>query len=97
VDETLESLFWDSDFKKIDYRKNTSFVIERVLERGDIEHVKIMFKHYTQEEIKRVLRTSRRLSPKSANFWADYFGLQKKDILCLSRQSNQALKSSWPY
>ena len=97
MDKALKDLFWDTDFNNIDSQKNASTIIERVLDLGDFEQLKVMFRHYNKDEVKQVLRTSRRLTPKSANFWADYFNLQKKDVLCLSKQLSQTPKTSWPY
>lgn len=97
MEKVLKNLFWDSNFEKIDYQKNASTVIERILDLGDIEQIKVMLKHYDTEKIKQVLRTSRRLTPKSANFWADYFKVRKEDVLCLSNQSSRAQENNWPY
>ena len=97
MDKALKDLFWDIDYNKIDSNKNASTVIERVLDLGDIGQIKAMFRYYNQDKIRQVLRTSKRLTPKSANFWVDYFDLQKKDVLCLSKQLKQMPKNSWPY
>ena len=97
MNKVLKDLFWDTDFNKIDSKKNASTVIERVLDFGDIGQIKVMFRYYNQEKVEQVLKTSKRLTAKSANFWADYFELQKKDVPCLSKQSKQIPKNSWPY
>lgn len=97
MNKMLKNLFWDSDLKKIDAEKNATVIIERVLELGNPEQIKYLFKNYEPLRIQKVLKESRRLSLKSANFWADYFSLSKKDVLCLRKLLPQTPKNSWPY
>ena len=95
MDQIVKDLFWDSN--SVDYEKNSATIIERALEFGNPEQIRAVFKHYHRAQVEEVLQKSRRLTPKSANFWADYFDLPKKYILCLKEQSKKTQKSSWPY
>lgn len=97
MNKLLKNLFWDSGLENLDYEKNAPTIIERALELGNPQQLKVIFQHYDREKVVNILRTSRRFTPKTANFWADYFVLPKKDITCLNKQSNQTLKNSWPY
>ncbi|MFA6273328.1 MAG: hypothetical protein WC673_02470 [Candidatus Paceibacterota bacterium] len=68
--EFRQSLFWDTDPKKIDPHKNARYIIERVLELGRPEEVGWVFKHYPKSEIKKVINLPRaQISPKSKNLW----------------------------
>lgn len=93
----LKSIFWETDFKKIDLDKNSDQVIEKILELGDIEQVKWLQEKYSQKEIKNVLVNSRNLSRRTANFWADYFKIPKNKIKCLIRELQKTQKVLWPY
>jgi hypothetical protein len=66
----LRSLFWDADWSKVDPEKHKKFIIERVLELGDQNAVDWLFSTYSKAEIGRVLKTSRNISVKSANYWS---------------------------
>ncbi|MBM3284468.1 MAG: hypothetical protein FJY81_01185 [Candidatus Aminicenantes bacterium] len=66
----LRSLFWDADWTAIDPKKHKKYIIERVLELGDQNAVKWLFSTYSNAEIERVLKTSRNISVKSANYWS---------------------------
>ena len=93
----LKPIFWDLDVEKLDIKKNSRQIIERILEYGDSAQVNWMFKHYKKEEIKEVLKNSRQLSRKSANFWAFYFNIPKNEVRCLTRSFLAIRKSIWPY
>ncbi len=81
----LEQYFWDVDFKKLTFQKSKTFILKRVLDRGDDKAVKWLLKHYSKEDITQLLLTSRDLSPKTANFWADLLSLDKRKVVCLQK------------
>ena len=41
-----QSLFWDTDPKKIDKEKNARYIIERILDLGNDKEVKWMWDYY---------------------------------------------------
>lgn len=91
----LKKYFWDVNFSKLDKDKYPYFVIERILEYGDKRALKWMRKNFEQVQIKNVLRTSRNLFLKSANFWQLIFGLDKDEILCLKESSQRKQDPIW--
>jgi hypothetical protein len=70
VPSHLHTLFWDVDVSAFDPFKFPDYTILRVLELGDEEAVRWLRATFSEEQILKVLRTERRLSRKSANFWA---------------------------
>jgi hypothetical protein len=70
VPAALTSLFWDVDTSTFDPTAYPQYTIERVLELGDEIAVTWLRALFDAEMIRDVLRRSRRLSPRSANFWA---------------------------
>ncbi len=69
IPEFLSQYFWDVEVKVLDSERQSVFIIERILEKGDDRAVKWLKTSYTSEEIKSVAMKSRRLSPKSQNYW----------------------------
>ncbi len=67
-------LFWDTDLKNIHIRKNSRYIIERVLELGSLDAVNWLQRVYTVQRILDVLNTGRGVSDKSRNFWMLWFG-----------------------
>jgi len=83
VPQHLRSLFWDTNLEEFDPSAYPVYTIERVLEHGNEEAVTWLRRTFTEEQILEVLRTDRRLSPRSANFWALLFGLPPEEVAAL--------------
>lgn len=81
----LKQYFWDVDFEKIDPEKSKMFILKRCLDRGSDKAIKWLLQHYTKDDIRHLLLTSRDLSAKTANFWADLLGLDKRKVVCLQK------------
>ena len=66
-----QSLFWDTNPKKIDKKKNARYIIERILEFGDLNEAKWLFKKYSKNKIKKVVDLPRaQISKKSKSLWS---------------------------
>ena len=66
-----QELFWDTDPKTIDIKKNARYVIERILELGEPDEIRWLFHMYSKEEIKRVMSLPRvQISQKSKSLWS---------------------------
>jgi len=50
---------------------------------GDEAAVKWLRQTFAESEIRRVLRTERRLTSKSANFWALVYGIPSREVAAL--------------
>jgi len=93
----LKKYFWDVDFLKLRKDKDSHFIIERILELGDIKSIQWMRKNFSKKEIKRIVMSSRRLSPRSANYWALVFKLNRDKILCLNKSFQKKQKIAWKH
>ena len=78
-------MLWDVDLSSIDLKRHEKFVIERVLEFGDDKSITWLRKKFQTTSIADVVRSSRRISPNTANLWALVLGIPKKNIECLKR------------
>ena len=79
----LHSLFWDVNLESFNASAFSEYTIARVLEYGDDKAVAWMKSTFREPEIKRVVSTERRLSRKSANFWALVYGIAPQDVAAL--------------
>jgi len=75
VPEHARPLFWDVDLSTFDPRAFPRYTIERVLEHGGEDDVAWLLTLFSKDDVRDVLRTDRRLSARSANFWALAFGV----------------------
>ena len=79
--------FWDVNPFALDVQQHKAFIIERLLEYGDIDSLTWINKIYTKEDIQDVVMRSRRITPKTGNFFSLYFGIPKENILCMTPRS----------
>lgn len=96
VPEFLVPLFWDVD-KGIDTDEYWFFVIERVLEYGNMQSLNWLFASYTKEQIKQVVSESSGLSQKTASCWRNYFELREEEVSCLRKSSDKETTNTWSY
>ncbi|MGE3579083.1 MAG: hypothetical protein AB7I25_11555 [Vicinamibacterales bacterium] len=82
--ESPRLLFWDLDTRDFDPRAYPQYVIERVLEFGDRQAVTWMKDLFADSQVVQVLRSSRRLSRRSANYWALVYGVPRIDVRALA-------------
>ena len=79
----LQPLFWDTNSETFDAAAYPVYAIERVLEHGNDEAVAWLRRTFTADQIRDVLCTDRRLTPRSATFWALIFGVPAQDVAAL--------------
>jgi hypothetical protein len=65
-------LFWDVSLQKIDPCKHKNYILERILNFGDVEDFAWALSFYGKEEVKKAA-SLKSLNKKSANFWSLYF------------------------
>lgn len=64
-----QSLFWDTDPKKLDRNKNARYIIERIMDFGNDDEVRWMRKNYTKSLLATVSKTSKSLHNSSKTLW----------------------------
>jgi hypothetical protein len=66
-------LFWDVNPKNIDPKKHAQYIIERVLDFGDLDEMRWLAGYYPKKFIKDTMRDSRVVGDKSKNLWSLVF------------------------
>jgi len=90
-----KQLFWDVDFKNLDYDKRKVFVIGRVLNYGMWEDIREVFERYGEKEVKKCIVKETDLTERSQNFWSKILNIPKENFRCyIRRQSNPV---QWNY
>ena len=70
IPQTFQGYFWDTNLAKIDPKKHRTYLIERLLEYGDEKAYRWLNKNFSKATIRKVVAESRRISPKTRNFWS---------------------------
>lgn len=82
-------IFWDVDADKMDVNTKSSFIIERVFERGDVEDIRYCRRFYGDELLKNALVKAKWLSLSSIYLAVALFGNNLTDYKCYTQiQSN---------
>lgn len=87
--------FWDVDVKNISRRP--FFVIQRLLDKGDLKSASWVLENFDRKTIKKALMTLRDFSPKIANFWKLFLKIPEDKMVCLQKPYQKMRKSHWPY
>ena len=87
VPKDLHPFFWDISVDNFNPSSYPAYTIARLLEYGDQKAIAWLREEFSELQIKEVIRTDRRLSRKSANFWALVYRIPPDDVAALSQQS----------
>jgi hypothetical protein len=76
-------LFWDTNLDNFNPASYPAYTIARVLEYGDEKAIAWLRSTFTEAQIVETLRAERRLTRKSANFWALIYRIPSEEIAAL--------------
>ena len=83
IPQYLRTLFWDINLDDFDPVAFPAYTIGRVLEYGDQDAVGWLKDTFSESQIVDVIRTERRLSRRSANFWAIVYRVSSDQVPAL--------------
>lgn len=89
IPENIRSFFWDIDVESFEPKLYPDYTIGRVLEYGNREALSWLRSQFSEHQIKKVIRTERRLTRKSATFWALVYHLPSEQIMALKMRATR--------
>jgi len=81
--QKLQKVLWSYDVRDLDLKKDKKYIITQVLNYGTWEDIKLLYKLYSEKDIKEVVKNPRRgvWFEKVLNFWTLMFNVRlKKDV-----------------
>lgn len=93
--QELYRYFWDIDARKLNPAEHSKYVINRILNIGDVPAVRWVRKYYPKNIIVDTIKTGRDISLKTANFWAHYYRIPREEIKCMQEPYLSMRKTSW--
>ncbi|MFB3922337.1 MAG: hypothetical protein ACE145_11485 [Terriglobia bacterium] len=84
ISKEISAFFWDVNVDTFDPLLYSQYTLGRLLEYGDEKAVAWMKAHFSGDLIRQAIRTDRRLSRRSANFWALVYGIPSTEVVALS-------------
>lgn len=95
--EFLKPYFWDVDFEKLSVSGKPEFIVNRLLNQGNLDAALWVRGNYPDELVKKVLKTQRDFSLKRASFWGMMYGVPKSEIKCFQEPYYTIRRTLWPY
>ena len=83
----LRRFFWDTDFDELRLPECEFYCIERLLEHGDDDAIRWVRATFPSDRIAHVVRDSRAVSRKTANFWSLLLSIPREQVRCFSTPS----------
>lgn len=84
IPQEIEPYFWDIDTEIFEPRKYPKYTIFRILELGDEQAITWLKGLFSDDEIKTIIRTERRLSKKKATYWASVYQIAESEVSAFS-------------
>lgn len=75
-------IFWETDYDQIDWENKGQYVIERVVEYGNLNDWKLLKTYYGMEEIKKAVLHARFLREKTLSFFSLIFEEPIENFRC---------------
>jgi hypothetical protein len=90
--------FWDTDPERVDVDRQADYVIERILDHGDLSAVRWALSHYGEERIRQwfLAGRARGLLRRTREFWRLVLGLTEEE-LCSAESSRPVKSRLWPH
>ena len=90
-----DNLFWDADPSDLDFERNRRYVVQRVLERGTVNDLRIAFHLYGLSQVIATAKSLRTLEPKALSFIACVANEPREHFRCYTRK--QSFQAPWVY
>jgi hypothetical protein len=84
IENHLRLFFWDVNLETFDPRAYPEYTIFRLLEFGDEKAIAWLRAEFSQDQIEAVIRAERRLSRRSAGFWALVYRIPREEVAALT-------------
>jgi hypothetical protein len=93
VPNEFSHYFWDASIDSISIVTHTRYIIERLLNEGDVRSLRWVIQRFGMDAIKQVVCEARGLNRLTARFWQRYFGLREDEMRCFSTSwmSNESM------
>ena len=90
-----DNLFWDADPSDLDFDRNRRYVVQRVLERGTVNDLRVVFHLYGLSQVIATAKSLRTLEPKALSFIACVANEPREHFRCYTQK--QSFQAPWIY
>lgn len=97
IPETLYKFFWDVNPQKVNPAEKPYFVIQRLLDKGNIEAVRWVRENFSTADIAETFYKMRDFRAKVGYFWTLFLELDQSKVICIQPHYRQMREALWPY
>ena len=97
IPKRLYKFFWDVNPQKVNPREKPYFVIQRLLDKGDVEAVRWAREFFSKETIAETFYKMRDFKAKIGYFWTLFLNLDQPKVLCIQPHYLKQRRQHWPY
>ncbi len=88
----LGRLFWDHPLSDTDFEKHPVWLVERVLEYGNLEDIQVLREVMGKKAFLQAAAAAHRISPRTRNFWSQI--LELEGVSCTKKYSRNTAWNS---
>ncbi|OGG09704.1 hypothetical protein A2781_00825 [Candidatus Gottesmanbacteria bacterium RIFCSPHIGHO2_01_FULL_42_27] len=93
---SLHFFFWDCDVTKLNPAKKPYYVINRLLDKGNLAAVRWVRRNFPEELIIETIKKMRDFSSKTVIFWSRLLNIPIEEIKCMREPYRSMRKMHWP-
>ena len=97
IPKQFQTFFWDVDAGKLDPNQHPLYVINRLLDKGNLEAARWVRRKFPEDLIIKTIKTRRDFSPWNAVFWSNFYSIPREEVRCLEPSLLKLRKMHWPY
>jgi len=71
IPDYVKKYFWGDDLSDLSWEKHKKYIIQTLLDKGDLASCRWLFTQVSKNEVQKLL-PELHLQPKSSNFWKIY-------------------------
>lgn len=82
--QLTRAIFWDTHYETINWEKNASYVVDRVLHYGTLKDWHQVLTYYGREKVKSIVLQLRYMDKRVLSYCAAFFNISKEQFRCYS-------------
>ncbi|HLD24298.1 hypothetical protein A2875_00205 [Candidatus Gottesmanbacteria bacterium RIFCSPHIGHO2_01_FULL_46_14] len=87
--------FWDVNAEKLNPAEHPKYVINRLMNIGNVPSIRWMRQSFSQELIVETVKTVRDFSSTTAMFWAHFYHIPREEVTCMQEPYLSMRRKFW--
>lgn len=84
-----KELFWDVDVNTLDEQTHKRYIIQQVLNFGNLEEFRALLRWYGQDMVREEAKKAGYLDPKTLAFVTSHFNINKNEMQCCIKKRSR--------